>query len=172
MRYGYAQVQTRSVGQASEVSANVAKDIVLSLGNGPIVVITNNPQNFHAVIRKRWVYLKRMLEREHASTLSSWLRDRVELKLWFLESATFSVSNGLSDEADIYIVTRADIAPLVQCCSTFYLIEPIASYELQRIFGAGKRETRVVRYEVGVVVDGGRQAETSSFNGDPSRANH
>lgn len=139
--------EIRTVKHAARISADIAHDLKSRLEVGPAVVIVEKPNHYLTALRKHWVQLKRLQERERAATLSVWLREEIQLKALWMESVKFVVTTERG-KADVYVVSPEQAAQVLAFCATAYFVLPVDDATLNTFLRGKDRDLLVVRYEL------------------------
>ncbi|HEU5187438.1 MAG TPA: hypothetical protein VFT87_02955 [Candidatus Saccharimonadales bacterium] len=146
MRSSGLVVERRRPGRA--LSVDLAAHIAIRYPNGKIAVVTGHPQAFMSSVRKQWLRLIRLAQREQASTLSRQRKDDLGEVIYSMQAIGFTAKDP-ADEPLAY-VSFATVEQFIASppqCATLYITEPIPKLSQHMIVSWMPRSGRVVIYE-------------------------
>lgn len=146
MRSSGLTVEHRHPNRA--LSVDLAAHIATRYTKGKLVIVTSNPQAFMSSVRKQWVRLIRLAQREQARTLNHQHKDNLGEVIHNMQAISFTAKDPV-DEPLAY-VSFATVEQLIASppqCATLYITEPIPKLSLHMLVGWMPRSGRVVIYE-------------------------
>lgn len=146
MRTSGLDVEHRHPNRA--LSVDLAAHISTRYKKGKIAIVTSNPQAFMSSVRKQWLRLIRLAQREQASTLSRQRKDDLGEVIYSMQAIGFTAKDP-ADEPLAY-VSFATVEQFIASppqCATLYITEPIPKLSQHMIVSWMPRSGRVVIYE-------------------------
>lgn len=116
------------------LSKDLARHMSKRLAKGKVAIITDRPLPLLSSVRKQWIKLIRLAQRERSSTLNHSRQNEITQEILRLQNATFSIERPIDDPiADICLATieQSLLAPPV--CRTLYVTCNIQRYELHMV---------------------------------------
>lgn len=146
MRTSGLTVEHRHPNRA--LSVDLAAHISTRYTKGKIAIVASNPQAFMSSVRKQWIRLIRLAQREQARTLNRQRNDDLAETIYSMQVTSFTAK----DPADepLAFVSFATVEQFVASppqCATLYITEPIPKLGLHMLMGWMPRSGRVVIYE-------------------------
>lgn len=130
------------------LSVDLAAHIATRYPNGKIAVVTGQPQAFMSSVRKQWIRLIRLAQREQARTLNGQRKDDLGEVIHNMQAISFTAKDP-ADEPLAYVsfATVEQFIALPPQCATLYITEPIPKLSQHMLVGWMPRSGRVVVYE-------------------------
>ncbi|GLZ09717.1 hypothetical protein Acsp03_71830 [Actinomadura sp. NBRC 104412] len=101
---------------------------------GPALVVVDQPMASISALRKQWIWLCRILQREWASLLSSPLKEKLGQQIDSMKSLRFvAASLDERSEGDVYLRAPDDLHGLLGKCRTVYLCVPLNDAQFEEI---------------------------------------
>lgn len=132
------------------LSVDLAAHITTRYTKGKIAIVTSNPQAFMSSVRKQWIRLIRLAQREQARTLNGQRKDDLGEVIHNMQMISFTAKDP-ADEPLAY-VSFATVEQFIASppqCATLYITEPIPKLSQHMLVGWMPRNGRVVIYEQG-----------------------
>jgi hypothetical protein len=86
-------IENRTIKEVQPLSKDLARHIQSRYVYGKIAVATNNPVALLSSVRKQWLRLTRLVERERASTLNRVRKAEFDQKLWRMQNVSFTAQD-------------------------------------------------------------------------------
>lgn len=146
MRSSGLLVERRHLSRA--LSVDLAAHITTRYPNGKIAVVTGQPQAFMSSVRKQWIRLIRLAQREQASTLDRQRKDDLGEVIGNMQTISFTAKDPADEQlAHVSFATVEQFVASPPQCATLYITEPIPKLSLHMLVGWMPRSGRVVIYE-------------------------
>jgi len=129
-------------------SVDLAAHIATRYPKGNIAVATSHPQALMGSVRKQWLRLIRLAQREQARTLNHQRKDDLGEVIHNMRTTSFTAKDP-ADEPLAY-VSFATVEQFIASppqCATFYITEPIPKLSQHMLVSWMPRNGRVVIYE-------------------------
>jgi hypothetical protein len=98
---------------------------------GTVAVVTSSPQALMSSVRKQWLRLMRLAQRERASTLSRRCKDRLDETLRDMQTISFTAKDPTGDlSAYVSFATVERFITAPPMCATLYIVEPVTKSQL------------------------------------------
>lgn len=114
----------RESHSTEQVSLDITRHLPRRLAVGTAVVVNDRPGVFLAVIRKRWMYLVREVEKQRSSTLDRTKRQELTRELERLGSYRFTADISHA-HADALLISPAQTVCELPLYNTLYITYPI-----------------------------------------------
>lgn len=123
---------------ASQPTATIAADITRHIHArkhlGRAIVIADNPLGLLCVIRKQWLKLARLIQKQRAATLNADKILRLTHAIAHMQRVAFTTrSPRQQPDAHIFFVTAHDLATIPHSCYSIYVATKLQSDQLGRI---------------------------------------
>jgi hypothetical protein len=130
---------------------SLSRDLTYHMQNryncGKIAVATSNPSALLSAVRKQWLRLIRLAERERASTLDSRRKYELDQAIRRLRSTSFTAQNPANDSAAfVSFATAEQFRLFPPMCTTLYIVEPIGKIDQYMLASWMPRNGTVVIY--------------------------
>lgn len=130
------------------LSVDLAKHISKRCVNGRIAVVASNPQALMSSVRKQWLGLIRLMQREQARTLNRQRKDDLDEVIRNVRMVSFTAKDPADEPlAHVSFATVEQFIASPPECRTLYIAEPIPKLSQHMIVGWMPRSGRVVIYE-------------------------
>jgi len=130
------------------LSVDLAAHISTRYTKGKIAIVTSNPQAFMSSVRKQWIRLIRLAQREQARTLNRQRKDDLAETIYSMQTISFAAKDPVDEPlAYISFATVEQFVVSPPQCTTLYITEPIPKLSLHMLVGWMPRSGRVVVYE-------------------------
>lgn len=130
------------------LSVDLARHISQRCIYGKIAVVTSHPQALLSSVRKQWLRLIRLAQRERSSTLDHQRRDSLSEAIHNMRAISFTAKDP-ADEPLAYVsfATVEQFIATPPQCATLYITEPISKLSQHMLVSWMPRSGRVVVYE-------------------------
>jgi hypothetical protein len=140
-------IEQRKLAAPSALAVEVAGHLQVRCTVGSATIITDRPAVFLSVLRKRWLKMMRLVQRERASTLNTEKIVALTQLIARMQSLRFAAqSTDQRQEADVSILLPADAASTPLCCRTLYLTVRLANGMLNSLVEQLPRHVVVVDF--------------------------
>lgn len=130
------------------LSVDLASHISQRCVNGKIAVLASNPQALMSSVRKQWLRLIRLMQREQARTLNRQHKDELGGVIHNMQTVSFTAKDPADEPlAHVSFATVEQFIASPPECRTLYITEPIPKLSQHMIVGWMPRSGRVVIYE-------------------------
>jgi hypothetical protein len=130
------------------LSVELATHIAMRHTKGKIAVVTSHPQALLSSVRKQWVRLIRLAQREQARTLSCQRKDGLGEAIRQMQVIRFAANDPANEPlAYVTFATAEQFIAAPPRCATLYITEPIPKLSQHMIVSWMPRSGRVVIYE-------------------------
>lgn len=114
---------------------------------GNVAVVTDKPVALMSSVRKQWLRLIRLAERERASTLNHARKYELDQSIWRMRNASFTAQDPADDPvAYVSFATAERFRQFPPMCSTLYIVEPVEKLEKHMLTSWMTRNGRVIIY--------------------------
>ncbi len=114
---------------------------------GKIAVATNNPVALLSSVRKQWLRLIRLAERERASTLDHQRKYELDQTIWQMRNISFTAQNPADDPvAFVSFATVEQFRLFPPMCATLYILDPAERIDVHMLASWMPRNSRVIIY--------------------------
>jgi hypothetical protein len=129
------------------LSQQLAEHIAAHGPQGKVAVVADKPVTLLASVRKQWLRLIRLTEKERSSTLNSVRKEKLEIHLEWMRQLSFSAKapEGML-EADITFTTADDFVRNPPDCRTIYITYSFEREKLHMLTSWMPRNGVVVIY--------------------------
>lgn len=130
------------------LSVDLAKHMSQRRVKGKIAVAANNPQALMSSVRKQWLRLIRLMQREQARTLTRQRKDDLGEVIHSMQAISFTARDPVDEPlAYVSFATVEQFIASPPQCATLYMTEPIPKLSQHMIVSWMPRSGRVVIYE-------------------------
>lgn len=130
------------------LSVDLAAHISTRYTKGKIAIVTSNPQALISSVRKQWVRLIRLAQREQARTLNCQRKDDLAETTYGMQAIGFTAKDPADEPlAHVSFATVEQFVASPPQCATLYITEPIPKLSLHMLVGWMPRSGQVVVYE-------------------------
>lgn len=130
------------------LSVDIATHLATRYTQGKIAVVTSNPQALLSSVRKQWVRLIRLAQREQARTLNRQRKDDLGKVVRYMQAISFAAQDPANEPlAYVSFATAEQFIATPPQCATLYVSEPISRLSQHMIVSWMSRSGRVVIYE-------------------------
>ena len=143
-------IENRTIGDNRSLSRDLAYHIQSRYNCGKIAVVTDNPVALLSSVRKQWLRLIRLTERERASTLDSQRKYELDQDIWRMRNINFTAQDPSNDPiAFISFATVEQFRLFPPLCSTLYIVGAIETIDKHMLTGWMPQNGVVVIYDQG-----------------------
>lgn len=130
------------------LSVDLANHMSQRYLKGKIAVVASNPPVIMSSVRKQWIRLIRLMQREQARTLNRQRKDGLTEAIHGMQATSFTAKD-LADEPVAYVsfATVEQFLASPPECRTLYITEPIPKLSQHMIVSWMPRSGLVVIYE-------------------------
>jgi hypothetical protein len=97
---------------------------------GTIAIATSHPQALMSSVRKQWLRLIRILQRERASTLNHQRIDDLNKAIHFMQTTSFTAKDPSYDPSTyVSFATVEQFVAAPPMCATLYIVGPVTKTE-------------------------------------------
>jgi hypothetical protein len=140
-------IENRTIKEVQPLSKDLARHIQSRYVYGKIAVATNNPVALLSSVRKQWLRLTRLVERERASTLNRVRKAEFDQKLWRMQNVSFTAQDPSADPvALVSFATVQQFRLFPPMCATLYVVGPIEKIDQYMLTSWMPRNSRVIVY--------------------------
>lgn len=130
------------------LSVDLAAHIATRYTQGKIAVVTSHQQALLSSVRKQWVRLIRLAQRQQARTLNRQRRDDIKEVVRYMQAISFAAKDPANEPpANVTFATTEQFIAAPPQCATLYITEPIPKLSQHMIVGWMPKSGRVVIYE-------------------------
>lgn len=130
------------------LSVDLAAHIVTRYTRGKIAVVASHPQALLSSVRKQWIRLIRLAQREQARTLNRQRKDDLGEVVRYMQTISFTAKDPANEPpAHVTFATAEQFIAAPPQCATLYITEPIPKLSQHMIVSWMLRSGRVVIYE-------------------------
>jgi len=123
-------IDVRPNESSEQISLDLTQHIPRRLAVGKSLVITAEPRKLVPVIRKRWVALLGLVERQYASTLDHFKKQGLRWEIDRMRAATFSRRLPLQDpQAAVFFLESQLLGDRLTNFKTIYVTCPLTKQE-------------------------------------------
>lgn len=132
------------------LSVDLAAHISTRYTKGKIAIVTSNPQAFMSSVRKQWIRLIRLAQREQARTLNRQRKGNLDEVVHNMQVISFTANDPANEPlAYVSFATVEQFIASPPQCTTLYITEPIPKLSQHMLVGWMPRNGCVVIYEQG-----------------------
>jgi hypothetical protein len=140
------------VNRARKSNVPLSKELAYEMQErciyGNVAVVTDKPVALMSSVRKQWLRLIRLAERERASTLNHARKYELDQSIWRMRNASFTAQDPADDPiAYISFATAERFRRFPPMCSTLYIVGPTEKLEKHMLTSWMPRNGRVVIYD-------------------------
>lgn len=140
-------IENRTIRRNLSLSKDLARHMHDRYVYGKIAVVTYNPVALLSSVRKQWLRLIRLAERERASTLDSRRKYELDQIIWQMRNISFIAQNPADDPvAFVSFATVEQFRLFPPICTTLYITEPTERIGLHMLASWMPRSSRIVIY--------------------------
>jgi hypothetical protein len=144
--YGLS-IENHTIDGNRSLSKDLADHMRNRYNYGRIAVASNNPVALLSSVRKQWLRLIRLAERERASTLDHRRKYELGQVIWRMRNISFTAQNPADDPvAFISFATVEQFRLFPPMCSTLYVIGSAEKIDQHMLTSWMPRNSRVVVY--------------------------
>lgn len=115
---------------------------------GNVAVVTDKPVALMSSVRKQWLRLIRLAERERASTLNHARKYELDQSIWRMRNASFTAQDPAHDPvAYVSFASAEQFRQFPPMCSTLYIVGPTEKLKIHMLVSWMPRNGRVVVYD-------------------------
>jgi hypothetical protein len=141
-------IENRTIKHNPPLSKDLAQHMQDRYVYGRIAVATNNPVALLSSVRKQWLRLIRLAERERASTLDSQQKYELDQVISQMGTISFTAQNPADNPiAFVSFATVEQFRLFPPVCSTLYIIDPTEKIDRHILTSWMPRNSRVVIYD-------------------------
>lgn len=130
------------------LSVDLAAHISTRYAKGKIAIVTSSPQAFMSSVRKQWIRLIRLAQREQARTLDRQCKDDLGEVIHSMQAISFTAKDPADEPpANVSFATVEQFIASPPQCTTLYITEPIPKLSQHMLVGWMPRSGQVVIYE-------------------------
>lgn len=149
----YYELRTIRHKPNTTVGAEIARHLAVRQDLGTAVVVTDSPHAMVSVVRKTWLHLARLLQKQRAGTLNPEEILRLTHTIMHMQRMRFVAKTPTqSQDAQVYFVTPHQLQSLPASCFTLYLCDSINPNTLQNAIGVMPNCAMVVNFDVGIAL--------------------
>ncbi|HSX05415.1 MAG TPA: hypothetical protein VLF69_03035 [Candidatus Saccharimonadales bacterium] len=131
----------------SSGAKDIADHLLGRMYYGKAVIVADNPKVFIGVLRKQWLRLFRVNQRERARTLNPTKKAELDGMIAYMQGLRFTTRYPLGEyPGDVYVVSLAAVLHWPPDCSTLYITTPIETRECYLVSAWMPRGGLVVIY--------------------------
>jgi hypothetical protein len=111
---------------SAALSKDLAAHIASRYAEGKIAVVTSHPHALIGAVRKQWLRLIRLAQRDRSSTLNPLRKDNLDKAIHGMRSVGFTIKS--PEDEPLARVSFATVEQLVAnppSCATLYITEPV-----------------------------------------------
>lgn len=140
-------IEHRTISHNLPLSKDLARHMYDRYIYGKIAVVTNNPVALLSSVRKQWLRLIRLAERERASTLDQRRKYELDQTIWQMRNISFTARNPADDPvAFVSFATVEQFRLFPPVCGTLYIVEPTEKIDKHMLTSWMPQNSRVVIY--------------------------
>jgi hypothetical protein len=125
-------VEEHSLG-SNPGAKDLARHLFTRMSCGRAVIVADRPDVMHASLRKQWLKLARKVRKERSSTLNAARVLRLSEMIAHMQSMQFTINPVDNYQADVFIVTAAQIFTRLPDCRTAYITGDLSHEQLRFI---------------------------------------
>lgn len=130
------------------LSVELATHISSRYSQGKIAVVNNSPQAFLSSVRRQWIRLIRLAQRDQARTLDFQRRNDLAVAIHTMQSLSFTAKDPASEPlGGVSFATAEQFMLTPPVCATLYITEPIAKLSQHMLVTWMRPGGRVVIYD-------------------------
>jgi hypothetical protein len=130
------------------LSVDLASYMSRQHSKGTIAVAANHPQALMSSVRKQWLRLIRLAQRERASTLSRQCKESLDEIICSMQAISFTAKDPTHDSsAYVSFATTERFVAAPPMCATLYIIQPVTKSELYLLASWMRPGSMVVIYD-------------------------
>ena len=129
-RAGCWYIDVRPGDSTEQISFDITQHLPRRVAAGKSLVVCDDPRRLLPVIRKRWVALQNMIEKQRASTLNHTTRFGLQREARHLQTHRFTRGlPSVNTEATVYFLTPDDLdKPLIDF-KTIYIVSHLSQQD-------------------------------------------
>lgn len=130
------------------LSVDLASHISRRCFKGTVAIVASHPQALMSSVRKQWLRLIRLAQREKASTLNRQRKDKLDETIFVMQSVSFT-AKAPTDEQLAYVsfATAEQFIAAAPVCATLYITEPVTRLDQHMLASWMRPGGMVVIYE-------------------------
>lgn len=141
-------IENRTIRDNIPLSKELARQIQERCVYGNVAVVASNPVALMSSVRKQWLRLIRLAERERASTLNHERKYELDQSIWQMRNASFTAQDPADDPvAYVSFATAERFRRFPPMCSTLYIVGSTEKIERHMLTSWMPRDGRVVIYD-------------------------
>lgn len=140
-------IENRIIKDKQPLSRDLARHMQDRYVYGKIAVATNNPVALLSSVRKQWLRLIRLAERERASMLDRERKHEIDQVIGQMQSISFTAQDPADDPvASVSFATVQQFRLLPPICATLYVIDHVEKVNIHMLTSWMPRSGVVVIY--------------------------
>lgn len=141
-------IENRVLESSRPLSKELARHILGRYSYGKIAVATEHPLAIMSSVRKQWLRLIRLAQRERASTLNHIRQYELDQTIWRMQSITFTAQDPACDPiAYISFATVEQFRLFPPMCATLYIAGHVERADQYLLTSWMPRNSLAVLYE-------------------------
>lgn len=141
--------ENRKLPAGISLSRDLTQHIFMRAARGPVVVISERPQDLAAVSKKQWHVLLRLVQRERASTLrATRIAELTNQITWMRELGFTARKDSPPEENKVLFITIEDAIAHPPICSTLYITRKIGQEQFSLASSWLIKNSVVVLYKI------------------------
>lgn len=140
-------IENRVINDNLPLSRDIARHLKDRRVYGKAAIAAGNPVALLGSVRRQWLRLIRLAERERASTLNHELKDQLDQVIWQMKNTSFTAQDPADDPvADVLFATVEQFRLFPPICITLYIVEPIEKINQHMLASWMPRNGMIVIY--------------------------
>lgn len=130
------------------LSKDLAAHIASRYTEGKVTVVINHPYALIGAVRKQWLRLIRLAQRDRSSTLDPQRKDSLDKTIRGMQAVGFTIKSPEDEPlARVYFATAEQLIANPPSCATLYITEPITKLSQHMLVAWMSRNGRMIIYE-------------------------
>lgn len=140
-------IENRAINDNLPLSRDIARHLKDRRVYGKAAIAADNPVALLGSVRRQWLRLIRLAERERASTLNHELKDQLDQVIWQMKNTSFTAQDPADDPvAHVSFATVERLRLFPPMCSTLYVVGQIKKIDKHMLTSWMHRGGMVVIY--------------------------